>query len=66
MIPEEALEKQLPNKATVITANKDTQIGTGVWKKGTKIYKCKCGSFLLRYYKFCPECGQAIDWEARE
>ena len=62
----EALEKQNSKEPTVITANEDTQIGTVIWKKGTKVYKCSCGSLLHRYYKFCPDCGHAIDWSEGE
>lgn len=57
----EALEKQIPKKPDLI--------GDGYDDNGNLIYDtwiCPCceTEYELDYddYKFCPECGQAIDW----
>lgn len=59
----EALEKQIPKKPDLI--------GDGYDDNGNLVYDiwiCPCceTQYELDYddYKFCPECGQAIDWEA--
>lgn len=56
-----ALEKQIPKKPDLI--------GDGYDDNGNLIYDtwiCPCceTQYELDYddYKFCPECGQAIDW----
>ena len=39
------------------------QIGNGKWCKGTTVYKCPCcDTYVSRIYKFCNNCGQALDW----
>lgn len=56
----EALEKQIPKKPTY----EDESISGGVLVYDTWICPC-CGKvYELDYddYKYCPECGQAIDW----
>lgn len=58
-----ALEKQIPKAPETIIHSEDVKIGTVTMKAGTKIYKCfDCKSFVLRSHKYCPECGQALDW----
>lgn len=54
----EALEKQIPKKPS------DTLTISGVsrYKSGN----CKCGTAILQIYKYCPSCGQAIDWSEEE
>lgn len=54
----EALEKQIPKKI-----NSDNGFGG----------RCPvCGYYVAKIiysskgYKYCPECGQAIDWEVKE
>lgn len=53
--------------AKVIQHKVDTdhiRVGTGLWGKGTTVYRCpKCQIFVMRYCKFCFECGQALDWQ---
>ena len=50
----EALENQIPQK----TNNND----------GLGSYCPICNFYITDFdeYKFCPECGQAIDWEVKE
>lgn len=57
----EALEKQIPKKPDLL--------GDGYDDSGNLVYDtwtCPCceTQYELYYddYKFCPECGQAIDW----
>lgn len=54
----EALEKQIPKKPS------DTLTISGIsrYKSGN----CKCGTAILQIYKYCPSCGQAIDWSEEE
>lgn len=61
----EALEKQIPKKPDLI--------GDGYDDNGNLIYDtwiCPCcrTEYELDYYnyKFCPECGQKIDWSEVE
>lgn len=53
-----ALEKQIPKKPDLL--------GDGYDDSGNLIYDtwtCPCCETLYYDdYKFCPECGQAIDW----
>lgn len=56
----EAVEKQIPKKLIPETTNEKIR------------YKCLCGKTLMVEYKnslifgtkvkYCPECGQALDW----
>jgi hypothetical protein len=54
-----ALEKQIPKKVELYTND-----GNFKWKN----YPCPCCREMLglnvnkRYIKFCPNCGQALDW----
>lgn len=59
----EARGKQVPQNPTVLVNDHDVKIGNVTFRKGTKTYKCKCGSFILRWCNYCPDCGQMIDWE---
>ena len=59
-----ALEKQTPKKPTpqVVKGGKRL-IGNGWWCKGTTVYKCPCcNSWITQTYKYCIDCGQALDW----
>lgn len=59
-----AIEKQIPKKPTVhkVEGNK-IKIGNGWWCKGTTVYKCPCcNSWITQTYKYCIDCGQALDW----
>ena len=59
-----ALEKQIPKKPTpqVVKGGKRL-IGNGWWCKGTTVYKCPCcNSWITQTYKYCIDCGQALDW----
>lgn len=58
-----ALEKQISKKPTHVTAEKDTQIGSLTFHKGTKIYSCKCGKWIGYRDLFCRYCGQKLDWD---
>lgn len=53
----EALEKQIPKKIVKMKIP-----NTSFCKAGTR-YKCpSCGEKLCADWKFCFECGQALDW----
>ena len=59
-----ALEKQIPKKPIpqVVKGGKRL-IGNGWWCKGTTVYKCPCcNSWITLTYKYCIDCGQALDW----
>lgn len=43
----DALKKQIPKKPLVYN----------IFQR-----HCECGAILKVYYKYCYECGQAIDW----
>lgn len=58
----EAREKQRVKKPSVLVNDHDVKIGHAIYKKGTKTYKCDCGGWIGKIHKFCPDCGQAIDW----
>lgn len=63
--PEEcrkAREKQTPAEIFTHTNDSDVKIGNITFRKGTKAHKCQCGRLVMRGYKYCPECGQAIGW----
>lgn len=62
----EAREKQKTKEVFTHTNNTDVKIGNVVFRKGTKTHKCLCGRLVMRGYKFCPECGQALDWTQEE
>ena len=55
-----ALEKQIPKKVELYKHNGDFK-----WEN----YPCPCCGEMLglkvnkRYVKFCPNCGQALQWE---
>lgn len=59
-----ALEKQIPKKPTPqIVKGGKRLIGNGWWCNGTTVYKCPCcNSWITRTYKYCIDCGQALDW----
>ena len=58
-----ALEKQIPKKVELYTND-----GNFKWQN----YPCPCCKEMLglninkRYVKFCPNCGQALDWSDTE
>ena len=58
-----ALEKQIPKKVELYKHNGDFK-----WSN----YPCPCCGEMLglkvnkRYVKFCPNCGQALDWSDTE
>ena len=52
----EALEKQIPKKPVSVTIS-----GISRYKSGA----CECGTAIAMVYKYCPNCGQAIDWEEK-
>ena len=61
-----ALEKQIPKKPTphiVQPVEAPIKIGNGRWQKGTTVYKCpNCKEWVSKTYKYCPDCGQALDF----
>ena len=61
----EALEKQIPKKPDLISDGYDDN-GNLIYD--TWICPCCEKQYELDYddYKFCPECGQAIDWSEVE
>ena len=51
------MEKQIPKKIVKVKIP-----NTSFCKAGTR-YKCpSCGEMLYSDWKFCFECGQALDW----
>lgn len=58
----QALEKQIPKKVAIRINPEDVHIGSVVFRKGVKTYKCKCGSFVTLTCKYCPECGQRLEF----
>lgn len=63
-----ALEKQIPKKPTPhkVEGGK-IKIGNGWWCEGTTVYKCPCcNSWITQTYKYCIDCGQALDWSDTE
>lgn len=50
----EAMEKQIPKKPSGTL----TTSGISRYKSGN----CGCGTGIVMVYKYCPNCGQAIDW----
>lgn len=61
-----ALEKQIPNKPTphiVKPVEAPVKIGCGHWGVGTVVDECpNCKEWVSKTYKYCPNCGQALDW----
>ena len=61
----DALEKQVqkkPIKTKIATLNKSPEAIS--WES---IHCCsRCESNLDSQYKYCPQCGQEIDWEDEE
>lgn len=58
-------DTNVPSKVVPHKVDTDhVHVGSGIWRKGTTVYKCpKCQTFVMRYCKFCFECGQALDWQ---
>ena len=48
-----AVKKQIPKKLEYVA----------IENEGHNICCMLCGEEIYRISKFCPECGQAIDWE---
>jgi|GEM_PF-6914088 len=42
-----AIEKQMPKKVVPYNCGQ---------------FHCECGEIVKSYEKYCPECGQALDW----
>ena len=61
----DALEKQIPKKpikTKIATLNKSPEAIS--WES---IHCCpRCESNLASQYKYCPQCGQEIEWEDEE
>ncbi len=56
-------EANIPQKVVAVVTAESIKVGNGWWGKGTTIYRCpKCNTTIMRYCKFCYECGQALDW----
>lgn len=53
-----AMAKQIPKKPSGTL----TTSGISRYKSGN----CGCGTGIVMVYKYCPNCGQAIDWEGIE
>lgn len=58
----DAVDRREPKKISTHVNNSEFKIGNVIFRKGVKIHKCQCGRLVMLGYKFCPECGQAIDW----
>ena len=54
-----AIKKQIPKKANSL---RGTHLGKG---KGGHCPICNCGVNSVRH-KYCPNCGQALDWSDTE
>ena len=60
----EALAKQIPKKPIHDYIVDETQ-GGNLFNRD--IYVCNCGNiYISKSDKFCPECGQKIDWSDEE
>ena len=61
----DALEKHIPKKPTktkIATLNKSPEAIS--WEA---IHCCpRCESNLVSQYKYCPQCGQEIEWSGEE
>lgn len=64
---ETATDKDTNVPSKVVPHKVDTDhvlVGSGIWRRGTTVYKCpKCQTFVMRYCKYCFECGQALEWQ---
>lgn len=58
----EALYKQIPQKVTTTKADFDTKVLNTVFGKGVTVHKCANGHYVSRVCKYCPDCGQRLDW----
>ena len=57
-----SLEKRIPQKPKY----KEFKIILAtVGEKTDGDFLCSCGSAVYSDYKFCPECGQALDWSSK-
>lgn len=58
-------DTNVPSKVVPHKVDTDhVHVGSGIWRRGTTVYKCpKCQTFVMRYCKFCFECGQALEWQ---
>ena len=59
----EVLEKQIPKKLEGLQITEDVRIGAGIFKRGTKIYKCDCGMFVGRKDNYCSNCGLKLEYD---
>lgn len=50
----QALEKKVPKKPRIINGGTNT------------CHDTDCCNDVLRWYSYCPVCGQAIDWSKSE
>ena len=68
-----ALEKQIPKKATEETINRGIDI-SGEYDIDFNLCCPNCGGIIGTfeageneyYFKYCPDCGQALDWSDTE
>jgi hypothetical protein len=58
-------DRNVPSKVVPHKVDADhVHVGSGIWRRGTTVYKCpKCQTFVMRYCKYCFECGQALEWQ---
>lgn len=54
---------RLPVRPTNLTSENDIKIGSFLFRKGTKIYKCKCNEWVGYRDSFCKHCGQKLEWD---
>lgn len=57
-----AVEKHIPEKVTPVEIDRDFKIGRVIFRKGTILYKCKCGKYAISADAYCKHCGQALKW----
>lgn len=59
----DSLDKQIPSEVKVLKSEQDTKVGSVVFKKGCKLYKCSnCNVFIHNIDNYCKNCGQKLEW----
>ena len=60
-------DKHPPKKPIKFVNPDDLKVESLIWRAGVTVHKCAvCEQILSGWFKYCPECGQAIDWSDDE
>lgn len=62
----EALGKQEPQAPTIRIEQYDYNTGYDFGKREYKFSRCGCGRAVVDTFRFCPVCGQALDFTKEE